>query len=60
MTVIGHISFGVDNIYEVIEDIKKRSGRQKTEVISMQNKNLCCFCRDPEGNWIELIQRYEV
>lgn len=59
LTGVGHIAFGVDNIYETVRDIKKRNGRQKTKVVSMQNKNLCCFCRDPEGNWIELIQRYE-
>lgn len=59
LTGVGHIAFGVDNIYETVRNIKKRNGRQKTEVVSMQNKNLCCFCRDPEGNWIELIQKYK-
>lgn len=59
MTGMGHVAFGVDDIYEIIAKIKEGNGLQRTKVTAMQNKNLCCFCRDPEGNWIELIQRYE-
>lgn len=59
MVGMGHIAFGVDDMYETVNEIRKREGTQKTEIVSMGNKNLCCFCRDPEGNWIELIQRRE-
>lgn len=59
MIGMGHIAFGVDDIQETVGKIRKESGEQKTEIVSMRNRNLCCFCRDPEGNWIELIQRKE-
>ncbi len=58
MVGMGHIAFGVDDMQETVNEIRKRGGTQNTKIVSMHNKNLCCFCRDSEGNWIELIQRY--
>lgn len=57
MTGMGHLAFGIDDIYKTVEMIKREQGVQKTKIHRMDNNNLCCFCRDPEGNWIELIQR---
>ena len=57
MIGMGHLAFGIDDIYKTVEAIKGEKGVQKTKIHRMNNNNLCCFCRDPEGNWIELIQR---
>ncbi len=59
MTGMGHLAFEIDDIYRTVEVIKSKQGVQKTKIHKMCNNNLCCFCRDPEGNWIELIQRHE-
>lgn len=56
-TGMGHIAFGVDNIWDTVKQIRDMRGVQQTKIYEMKNKNLCCFCRDPEGNWLELIQR---
>ncbi len=52
-----HIAFGVDDIKAVVRAIIDNGGQQKTDIQIMKNGNSCCFCTDPEGNWIELIQR---
>ena len=54
-----HLAFGVEDIEETVEKIKSMNGTLSTSIRVMQNGNKCCFCRDPEGNWIELIQRKE-
>lgn len=50
----GHLCFGVDGMNETLERVIAWGGVQKTKVYTM-GKNYCCFCVDPEGNWIELI-----
>lgn len=57
MIGMGHVAFGVDNIRETVGLIKEKNGTICTQIYQMANGNYCCFCRDPEGNWIELIQR---
>lgn len=52
-----HLGFGIDDIDKVLSRIKNFGGKQKTSVHVMQNGNKCCFCQDPEGVWIELIER---
>lgn len=51
-----HISFGVDDLGEVIEKIKEFGGTIQT-TIHILSGNKCCFATDPEGNWIELIAK---
>lgn len=58
-TGVMHISFGVDDIHETVEKIIQYGGKQQTQIVQM-NQNKCCFCTDPENNWLELIQRVEV
>lgn len=60
MVGMGHVAFGVDDIVATVEKLKKAQGTQETKIYEMPNKNRCCFCRDPEGNWLELIQRAPV
>ncbi|WP_276838446.1 VOC family protein [Anaerovibrio lipolyticus] len=54
---VAHLGFGIDDMDEVISRLKMLGGKQKTSVHIMPNGNKCCFCQDPEGNWIELIER---
>ena len=51
-----HISLGVEDILDVTERIVRNGGKIETAILDMGNENRCCFCTDPEGNWIELIQ----
>lgn len=55
-----HIAFGVRDIEATRAAILARGGISVTRVHDMGHGNLCCFCRDPEGNWIELIAHNEV
>ena len=57
LTGMAHVAFGVDDIKETVSRILSGGGQQKTSIVQMKNGNRCCFCTDPEGNWIELIQR---
>lgn len=59
MTGMGHIAFGIADMDDIVSHIVSEEGYQKTNIVKMKNGNLCCFCTDPEGNWIELIQRKE-
>lgn len=52
-----HLGFGVDDIDDVVSKIIKNGGTKYTDIHMMNNGNKCCFCQDPEGNWLELIQR---
>lgn len=52
-----HLGFGIDDMDKVLSRVKALGGEQKTSVHVMGNGNKCCFCRDPEGVWIELIER---
>lgn len=52
---LSHISIGVDNIEETVAQILKYGGRKKTDILAI-NQRKCCFCTDPEGNVIEIIQ----
>ena len=57
MTGMAHIAFQIDDMQKTVEQIQEGGGFQKTDIYQMKRGNLCCFCRDPERNWIELIQR---
>lgn len=50
-----HIGFGVDNIQKTINLIRLNGGSVKTNTAEFPNGRKCCFCTDPEGNWLELI-----
>ena len=51
-----HIAFEVNNIEDTVGEIIRNGGKQKTDIAVMENYNKLCFCVDPEGNWLELIQ----
>ena len=52
-----HLAFQVEDITASVDRIMKNGGLRKTGIKEMRNGNKCCFCTDPEGNWIELIER---
>ena len=54
---VAHLGFGIDDMDATLSRLKNLGGKQKTSVHIMPNGNKCCFCQDPEGNWIELIER---
>ncbi len=54
-----HLAFGVQDMKKTVEKIVILGGKQKTEIYDMGNGNLCCFCTDPENNWLELIGKAE-
>lgn len=54
-----HIAFGVRDIKATRAAILARGGISATRIHDMGSGNRCCFCRDPEGNWIELVARDE-
>lgn len=53
-----HIAFRVDDLDVVVNRILKCGGMRYTDIHIMSNGNRCCFARDIEGNWLELIERH--
>jgi len=51
-----HIAFEC-NIQETIRRIEENSGRVIVSPMIRDNGNILCFCEDPEGNFLELIER---
>lgn len=52
-----HVAFGITDMEDTLQRILRLGGARKTRVRQMENGNKLCFCTDPEGNWIELIER---
>lgn len=59
MIGMGHVAFGVDDMEQTVEILVREKGTRQTRIYQRGDQNLCCFCRDPEGNWLELIQRIQ-
>ena len=55
-----HVCFNVDDIKSLYENLKGKGIQFVTEPIMKENKDGSvhgiCYCRDPEGNWLEFIQ----
>lgn len=51
-----HLGFFVAGIEETVDRILHLGGMQLTTIHLMPNKKRCCFCRDIEGNGLELIE----
>lgn len=54
---VSHIGFAVDNIYDTVNKILSYGGSLVTDIHIMDNGNKCCFAKDIEGNYLELIER---
>ncbi|NSW88835.1 lactoylglutathione lyase [bacterium] len=54
----GHIAIGVEDIYSICEEIKKKGGKITREPGPMKgSKSILAFVEDPNGYKIELLQR---
>ena len=52
-----HIAFGVDDIEETIKELKAEGVSIAMEPFSLQgSSSKIAFVKDPDGNWLELIQ----
>jgi len=54
-----HLAFGIHDMEKTLDRLQSLGGRLVTKVHVMPNGNRCCFCLDPEGNGLELIERKE-
>lgn len=52
---MSHVAVGVSDIEKTRYRVLNNGGSIITNIHSIGNKK-CCFCKDPEGNGIELIQ----
>lgn len=59
-TGVMHIGIGVDNIEKTCDLVSIHGGKIMTKIHEMQNGNKCAFVKDPEGNWIEIIQNKKI
>ena len=57
-TSFGHIAIGVEDIYAICEEIRKKGGKITREPGPMKgSKSILAFIEDPDGYKIELLQR---
>ena len=57
-TSFGHIAIGVEDIYAICEEIRKKGGKIIREPGPMKgSKSILAFIEDPDGYKIELLQR---
>lgn len=55
-----HLGIGVNDIEVTVKNVIDRGGKSLTVIRKMGNGNKCCFCRDPEGNYLELIEQRKI
>jgi lactoylglutathione lyase len=52
-----HIAFGVDDVASAVERLRERGVEIAMEPFSLQDSSSrIAFIRDPDGNWLELIE----
>ena len=56
-----HIAFTVENLDEMYRSMIAEGIHFISQPVVSPNGNACvCFCRDPEGNYLELVQELKV
>ena len=54
---MSHIGLGVEDIHEVYRAVQEYGGQPVCDPVQIQeNGNYLAFCRDIEGNYLELIE----
>jgi lactoylglutathione lyase len=52
-----HIAFGVEDVQNVIEQLRRRGVPIAMEPFSLQgSSSKIAFIKDPDGNWLELVE----
>ena len=51
-----HLAFGIPDIEVAVRRIEQLGGKLLSKIYVMPNGRKCCFCSDPEGNGLELIE----
>lgn len=51
-----HLCFTVEDIDSVIVNVENCGGSKVTEVLEKPDGSKMCFCKDVEGNFLELIE----
>jgi lactoylglutathione lyase len=55
---LDHIAFIVDDVKKTIEDLRRKNVEIAKEPYSLKgSKSVIAFIKDPNGIWLELIQR---
>lgn len=54
-TGMAHIAIGVADIDKVLKKLHLNGGIMLTDIL-LKGSRKCCFCKDPEGNFIEVIE----
>lgn len=54
-TGMSHVAIGVDDISGIMKKVCLNGGIMLTDILSKGSRK-CCFCKDPEGNFIEVIE----
>ena len=52
-----HLGFTVDDIQRAYETLISRGGRKLNPPVQASLEVKVCYLQDPEGNWIELVER---
>ena len=51
-----HIAFIVDNIGSAFQHLINNGAKEMNNPVEVAPGKTCCYIRDPDGNWIELIE----
>ena len=55
---VSHLALEVDDVYDMCERISANGGTVLFSPIKvMESGNFMAFCKDPEGNYLELVQK---
>jgi len=57
--VYSHLAFTVDNLIELYEQLHKKVRFVSPPLNAPDSPNMVCFCYDPDGNMIELVEDRE-
>jgi len=51
-----HLAFNVDNIEETLAYLDKNGAKTLNDPVEVSAGRFVCYMRDPDNNWIELIE----
>lgn len=51
-----HIAFTVDDIHSAFHNLIDNGAQPMNPPVEVAPGKICCYIKDPDGNWIELIE----